>query len=122
MVRSTGEWFTAPARRAGCYAGAADEGVDVVGGGADALVEGDDEPAVVGVGPSTVRLQVLPGPGVTAGDGTVVHVVAQVRDHERHGRQAGRVVRPGCVGLVGLGRDGVEIGEGVVFGGVAPAG
>jgi hypothetical protein len=51
------------------------------------LVEGDDQPAVVMCGPAGVAVEVLLHPAVTSADGAVVHAVAHVRAHKRHGRQ-----------------------------------
>src|SRR5512133_514837 len=60
------------------------------------LVEGDDQPAVVLFGPAGVAVEVLVYPAVTSSDGAVVHAVAHVRAHKRHGRQLAIVAREGA--------------------------
>jgi hypothetical protein len=64
---------------AGSDHGTGEHGRDVVGGGVVVvLVKGHDEQAVVGAGPVEVGGEVVLGPGVAGGHGTVMHVVAQL--------------------------------------------
>ncbi len=46
------------------------------------FVEGDNEKAVVGRGPSHVTVQVLLQPAIALLDRAVVHIVVEVRYHE----------------------------------------
>ena len=57
---------------------------DVIGLAAVVLVPGEDQQAVVPHRPVRVRADVGPQPGIPGPDAAVVHVVAQVRNHEGH--------------------------------------
>src|SRR5262249_42000358 len=58
------------------------------------LVPGDDQEAVVRLGPLGVGIDVVLQPGIALLDRTVVHVVLDVRDDEGDGRQLGVVRWP----------------------------
>ena len=73
------------------------------------LVEGDDQPAVVACRPPGVAVEVLLHPAVTGADGAVVHAVAHVRAHKRHGRQLAIVTRKGAERPVDAGRQVSEV-------------
>ena len=57
------------------------------------LIESNDQPAVVASGPPRVAVEVLLHPAITGANGAVVHAVAHVRAHKRHGRQLAIVTR-----------------------------
>jgi hypothetical protein len=74
----------------------------------------------VGPGPGGVVVDVLRQPAVALGDRAVVHVVAEVRDEERDGRQVRVVVRHRGQRLVGRRRYVAEVGPRAVFARVVP--
>ena len=84
------------------------------------LVEGEDEQAVVGLGPVDVRAEVRLQPGVALGDGAVVHVVVEVGDDERDRRERAEVGREAGQRLVGGGREVREVHPGAVLADVLP--
>ncbi len=104
-----------------CHRLAVEHGRDAVAAERVVLVEGDDEEAVVGLGPGGVGAQVVLQPGVAGGHRAVVHVAAQVRDDEGDLRQRRVVGRELREGVRRGGGDVAEAEPGVVLAGVVPA-
>src|SRR6476619_445931 len=77
---------------AGFHVRTVEDGWDLVVFAVVVLVPGDHQQAVVGLCPGGVGGQVVVQPGITLGDGPVVHVVVEIWDDKRDGWQA-RVVR-----------------------------
>ncbi len=85
------------------------------------LVPGDHQQALVSGSPAPVAVQRGAKPCVAVRKGTVMHVVAEVRDHERHLRQRG-VVRPERGEWLGEpAREVAEVGHRIVLAGVLGA-
>jgi hypothetical protein len=66
-------------------------------------------------GPPGVAVEVLFHPAFTGADGAVVHAVAHVRAHKRHGRQLAIVAREGAERPVDAGRQVSEVNPRVVL-------
>ena len=78
---------------AGADVGAGDDGDDPVALAAVVLVPREHQQAVVAGGPRDVAAEVVAQPTVRRPDRAVVHVVVEVRHHERQVRQRGGVAR-----------------------------
>lgn len=97
-----------------------EDGRNLVVAGVVVFIPGHDQQAVVGVGKLNITINVLLQPGIALRDGSVMHIVIEVRDDERERRQRREIRGEAGERLIGCGGNVGEIDPGRVLARIGP--